>query len=53
MEGPAFCALDPQEHIEVVPRLQVLAWSSPEVNEDKRVLIGTPSLSQRDFQRHG
>ena len=38
MEGPAFRALDPHERIEVVPRLQVLARSSP---EDKKVLVET------------
>jgi len=38
MEGPAFHALNPQERIEVVPRLQVLAQSSP---EDKRALVET------------
>jgi len=38
MEGPVFRALDPQERIEVVPRLQVLARSSP---EDKKVLVET------------
>jgi len=37
-EGPVFRALDPQERIEVIPRLQVLAWSSP---EDKKVLVET------------
>jgi magnesium-transporting ATPase (P-type) len=38
MEGPVFRALDPQERIEVVPRLQVLARSSP---EDKKILVET------------
>jgi Ca2+-transporting ATPase len=38
MEGPAFCALDDAERMEVVPRLQVLARSSP---EDKKVLVET------------
>jgi Ca2+-transporting ATPase len=38
MEGPAFRALDPHERIKVVPRLQVLARSSP---EDKKVLVET------------
>jgi len=38
MEGPVFRALDPHERIEVVPRLQVLARSSP---EDKKVLVET------------
>ena len=36
MEGSQFRALDPQERIEVVPRLQVLARSSP---EDKKALV--------------
>ena len=38
MEGPVFHALYPQEHIKVVPRLQVLARSSP---EDKKILVET------------
>ena len=38
MEGPVFRALDQQERLEVVPRLQVLARSSP---EDKKVLVET------------
>jgi Ca2+-transporting ATPase len=38
MEGPVFRALDPFERIEVVPRLQVLARSSP---EDRKVLVET------------
>lgn len=38
MEGPVFRALDPQDRTEVVPRLQVLARSSP---EDKKVLVET------------
>ena len=38
MEGPVFHALDPQERTEVVPHLQVLAWSSP---EDKKILVET------------
>ena len=38
MEGPAFRALDLHERIEVAPRLQVLARSSP---EDKRTLVET------------
>ena len=38
MEGPVFRALDPHERLEVVPRLQVLARSSP---EDKKVLVET------------
>jgi len=38
MEGPFFRALDPHERIEVVPRLQVLARSSP---EDKKILVET------------
>ena len=38
MEGPVFRALDPQERTEVVPRLQVLARSSP---EDKKILVET------------
>jgi Ca2+-transporting ATPase len=38
MEGPFFRALDQHERIEVVPRLQVLARSSP---EDKKILVET------------
>jgi len=38
MEGPVFRALDLHERLEVVPRLQVLAWSSP---EGKRILVET------------
>jgi Ca2+-transporting ATPase len=38
MEGPVFRDLSPAEKIEIVPRLQVLARSSP---EDKRVLVET------------
>ncbi|CAK5269233.1 unnamed protein product [Mycena citricolor] len=38
MEGPVFRNLTPSEKIEIVPRLQVLARSSP---EDKRVLVDT------------
>jgi len=38
MEGPDFRALDLHKRIEVVPRLQVLAQSSP---EDKRILVET------------
>lgn len=38
MEGPVFRALSPQERSEVVPRLQVLARSSP---EDKKILVET------------
>ncbi|KAJ7178583.1 calcium-transporting ATPase [Mycena crocata] len=38
MEGPVFRELSPAEKIEIVPRLQVLARSSP---EDKRVLVET------------
>jgi len=38
MEGPFFRALDEHERIEVVPRLQVLARSSP---EDKKILVET------------
>ena len=38
MEGPIFRALDPQERVEVVPRLQVLARSPP---KDKKILIET------------
>lgn len=38
MEGPAFRGLKPNERFEVVPRLQVLARSSP---EDKRLLVET------------
>ncbi|PCH42057.1 Ca-transporting ATPase [Wolfiporia cocos MD-104 SS10] len=36
MEGPAFRALDDRELLEVVPRLQVLARSSP---DDKKLLV--------------
>lgn len=36
MEGPTFRRLSPQERNEVVPRLQVLARSSP---EDKKILV--------------
>lgn len=36
MEGPVFRQLSPQEMLEVVPRLQVLARSSP---EDKKMLV--------------
>ena len=28
MEGPFFCALDPHERLEVIPRLKILARSS-------------------------
>ena len=38
MEGPFFRVLDPHECLEVVPRLQVLAWSSP---GDKKILVET------------
>lgn len=38
MEGPVFRRLSPPERIEIVPRLQVLARSSP---EDKKVLVET------------
>jgi Ca2+-transporting ATPase len=38
MEGPFFRALDPHKRIEVVPRLRVLARSSP---EDKKILVET------------
>ena len=38
MEGPFFRALDPHDRTEVVPRLQVLARSSP---EDKKILVET------------
>ncbi len=38
MEGPAFRALSAPERLKVVPRLHVLARSSP---EDKRVLVET------------
>jgi Ca2+-transporting ATPase len=37
MEGPVFRHLSPAEMDEVIPRLQVLARSSP---EDKRILVG-------------
>ena len=36
MEGPRFRALDEQQMDEIIPRLQVLARSSP---EDKRILV--------------
>lgn len=38
MEGPVFRKLTPQQRLEVVPNLQVLARSSP---EDKKVLVET------------
>ncbi|CAE6514845.1 unnamed protein product [Rhizoctonia solani] len=38
MEGPVFRRLSPAEQREIVPRLQVLARSSP---EDKRILVDT------------
>lgn len=38
MEGPVFRNLSNQERLEIVPRLQVLARSSP---EDKKVLVET------------
>ncbi|CAE6427411.1 unnamed protein product [Rhizoctonia solani] len=38
MEGPVFRRLSAQEQREIVPRLQVLARSSP---EDKRILVDT------------
>ncbi|TFK40151.1 Ca-transporting ATPase [Crucibulum laeve] len=38
MEGPVFRKLSGQERLEIVPRLQVLARSSP---EDKKVLVET------------
>ncbi|CUA75881.1 hypothetical protein RSOLAG22IIIB_01882 [Rhizoctonia solani] len=38
MEGPVFRRLSPTEQREIVPRLQVLARSSP---EDKRILVDT------------
>ncbi|KAJ7227086.1 Ca-transporting ATPase [Mycena pura] len=38
MEGPVFRDLSPAEKMEIVPRLQVLARSSP---EDKRILVET------------
>jgi Ca2+-transporting ATPase len=38
MEGPVFRKLTPQERLQVVPNLQVLARSSP---EDKKVLVET------------
>ncbi|KAF7316904.1 Calcium-transporting ATPase [Mycena chlorophos] len=38
MEGPVFRDLTPAEKLEIVPRLQVLARSSP---EDKRILVET------------
>ncbi|KAG0367833.1 hypothetical protein BC939DRAFT_464234 [Gamsiella multidivaricata] len=37
MEGPKFRALSPEEMDAVIPRLQVLARSSP---EDKKILVG-------------
>ena len=36
MQGPDFRQLPPNKMLEVVPRLQVLAWSSP---EDKKLLV--------------
>ena len=38
MEGPFFRALGPHKHLEVVPRLQVLARSSP---RDKKIIVET------------
>jgi Ca2+-transporting ATPase len=38
MEGPVFRGLDEKDRVDVVPRLQVLARSSP---EDKKVLVET------------
>lgn len=38
LESFVFCAPDPDEHIKVIPRLQVLARSSP---EDEKVCIET------------
>ena len=38
MEGPVFRRLSQQDRIEIVPRLQVLARSSP---EDKKILVET------------
>lgn len=38
MEGPVFRTLEPKDLLEVVPRLQVLARSSP---EDKKLLVET------------
>jgi Ca2+-transporting ATPase len=38
MEGPVFRKLNQQEMVEIVPRLQVLARSSP---EDKKILVET------------
>ncbi|KAJ7274496.1 Ca-transporting ATPase [Mycena haematopus] len=38
MEGPVFRELSPEEKMEIVPRLQVLARSSP---NDKEVLVNT------------
>ncbi|KAH9052618.1 hypothetical protein EDB87DRAFT_422577 [Lactarius vividus] len=38
MEGPRFRKLSPDVMKAIVPRLQVLAWSSP---EDKRILVET------------
>ncbi|BGP49580.1 plasma membrane calcium [Rhodotorula kratochvilovae] len=38
MEGPVFRKLTPQQRLEVVPNLQVLARSSP---EDKKILVET------------
>ncbi|KAI9595668.1 hypothetical protein BDF19DRAFT_334905, partial [Syncephalis fuscata] len=37
MEGPKFRALSSEEMLQVIPRLQVLARSSP---DDKRILVG-------------
>ncbi|KAF9644891.1 Ca-transporting ATPase, partial [Thelephora ganbajun] len=38
MEGPAFRDLSPHDRLETVPRLQILARSSP---EDKKILVET------------
>jgi Ca2+-transporting ATPase len=38
MEGPVFRKLSDAERLEIVPRLQILARSSP---EDKRLLVKT------------
>ncbi|KAF8150651.1 calcium-transporting ATPase [Crassisporium funariophilum] len=42
MEGPVFRQLSQQEMIEIVPRLQVLARSSP---EDKKILVETLKMT--------
>ena len=46
-EGPAFRTLDPQESIEVIPQLQVLARSSPEDNKVPIETLRSLGKSQR------